>query len=143
MNSTNLFIESSTPAAKLRQESNSLVAKICADLKEAYCNIKHFESTHSDTSSIFRIGCHRNENCTHSFTVNQDGTLSFMGYSILVFKKEARYAKAMELLSKYPKSTYGYNSFVLKIGSINSETIQSVVKDIVLALEWDGFTLRY
>jgi hypothetical protein len=139
----NLFVSAASEKEQIRKKQNAFLNRLINDLKSAYVNIKHTLNRHYESGSMWEIGVHYNDACTHSFSINSKNEITFESHTLLVFNTSPKYEKIKDLVLKYPKSSYNDSYFRLRIEGITEDNIKDCIADIVRVLELDGFTLRY
>ena len=141
----NLFIKNSSEDQEVLKGGKRFLDNIVSQITSAYSNIRHHTTHNQKSSTRVDIGCVRNPNCTHSFTVNSKGIITYKSYNSLFFKNgEKEHPDVVRLLKKYPKSTrYETSSdFSLVVEIENEVDFVNKVEDIVFMLEKGGFVLR-
>ena len=139
----NLFIKNSSQDQEVLATAKLFLDRIVGQVSNAYSNIKHFETrNHKDSTSI-HIGIHRNNACTHCFSVDNKGVITYRSHDLLFFDqngKENPHSK--RLMEKYPKSEKYSSKFTLKLTIESEVDFLTKVKDIVFMMERDGFVLK-
>lgn len=141
----NLFIKNSSQDQEVLKGAKRFLDNIVSQITSAYSNIKHHTTENYKSSTRVEIGRAINPNCTHSFTVNSKGVITYTSDNTLFFKtNEKEHPDVVRLLKKYPKSTRYKNSsdFCLVVEIENEVDFVNKVKDIVFMLEKGGFVLR-
>ena len=142
----NLFVINSQHDINKLKRNKKFLTSIIDQLSHAYSNI-HITTSDYRNSTEVRIGCHKNMACCHSFKIlEKKGIIEYSSYPTLLFdserySKRPNYIKANELLEKHPDSTWRKQEFQLKLEIRDESDFRNKVKDIVWALELDGFTL--
>lgn len=142
----NLFIKNSSQDQEVLKGAKRFLDNIVSQITSAYSNIKHHTTENYKSSTRVDIGCVINPNCTHSFTVDSKGIITYKSYSSLFFKCKNgdEHPTVVTLLKKYPESTRYESSsdFSLVVKIENEVDFVNKVKDIVFMLEKGGFVLR-
>ena len=141
----NLFIKNSSQDQEVLKTAKRFLDNIVGQITDAYSNVIHHTIVNYKSSTRIEIGCVRNPNCTHSFTVNSKGIITYTSYSLLFFKtNDKEHPDVVRLLKKYPESSRYKNSsdFCLVVEIENEVDFVNKVKDIVFMLEKGGFVLR-
>jgi hypothetical protein len=141
----NLFIKNSSQDQEVLATSKLFLDRIVAQIKSAYSNVEHCRTEDHKSSTSIHIGNKRNRACTHCFSVNSKGIITYRSHDLLFFKRDDKEHPDVErLLKKYPESERGNSSskFTLKLNIESEVDFVKKVKDIVFMLERDGFVLK-
>ena len=139
----NLFIKNSSQDQEVLTAGKRFLERIVEQVVGAYSNIRHHDIRHHKSSTSIHIGIHRNRACTHCFSVDSKGIISYRSHKTLFFKKgEEESPTVKRFLEKYPESERYGSDFTLKLTIESEVDFVKKVKDIVFMLERDGFVLR-